>query len=115
MEEAWDDSRLAVGEKVKSKKEVILEAQRDKKKVHFATLMDLCRLKKCGVRTKATEVQRQSRASGETLSKTIQEPTQFLPNRARLRPRWLLQKIMDVIARLPGCDGQAAHAVSACT
>ena len=32
-------------EKVKSKKEVILEAQRDKKKVHSATLMDICHLK----------------------------------------------------------------------
>ena len=32
-------------EKVKSKKEVILEAQRDKKKVHFATLIDTCHLK----------------------------------------------------------------------
>ena len=31
--------------KVKSKKEVILEAQRDKKKVHFATLMDSCHVK----------------------------------------------------------------------
>ena len=30
--------------KVKSKKEVILEAQRDKKKVHFATLMDICHI-----------------------------------------------------------------------
>ena len=30
---------------VKSKKEVILEAQRDKKKAHFATLMDICHLK----------------------------------------------------------------------
>ena len=49
-------------EKVKSKKEVILEAQRDKKKVHFATLMDICHLKKCGVGTPITEVQRQSRA-----------------------------------------------------
>ena len=36
---AWDSR------KVKSKKEVILEAQRDKKKVHFATLMDICHLK----------------------------------------------------------------------
>ena len=35
--------------KVKSNKEVILEAQRDKNKVHFATLMDLCHLKKFGV------------------------------------------------------------------
>ena len=32
-------------EKVKSKKVVILEAQRDKKKVHFASLLDLCHLK----------------------------------------------------------------------
>ena len=32
-------------EKVKSKKEVHLEAQRDKKKVHFASLMDICHLK----------------------------------------------------------------------
>ena len=32
-------------EKVKSKKEVILEAQRDKKKVHFAALMDICHQK----------------------------------------------------------------------
>ena len=36
---AWD-----LG-KVKSKKEVILEAQRDKKNVHFATLLDVCHLK----------------------------------------------------------------------
>ena len=32
-------------EKVKSRKMVILEAQRDKKKVHFATLMDIYHLK----------------------------------------------------------------------
>ena len=52
-------------EKVKSKKEAILEAQRHKKKVHFATLMDSCHLKECGVRTKITKKffdHRQSRA-----------------------------------------------------
>ena len=32
-------------DKVKSEKEVILEAQRDIKKVHFASLMDICHLK----------------------------------------------------------------------
>ena len=32
-------------DKVESKREVILEAQRDNNKVHFATLMDLCHLK----------------------------------------------------------------------
>ena len=40
---------------------------------------------------------------------------QFLLNRARLRPRWLLQKKVAVIASLPVCDGQAADAVSAYT
>ena len=45
-------------DKVKSKKEIVLEAQRDKKKVHFVTLMDICHLKKCGVRTKISEEQR---------------------------------------------------------
>ena len=39
-------------EKVKSKKEVILEAQRDKKKVHFATLMDICHSKNAELETK---------------------------------------------------------------
>ena len=50
-------------EKVKSKKEVILEAQRDKNKVHTAALMDICHLKKKrGARTQITDVSRQSRA-----------------------------------------------------
>ena len=39
-------------EEVKSKKEIILEAQRDKKKVHFATRMDTCYLEKRAVGTK---------------------------------------------------------------
>ena len=52
---------------VKSKKEIILEAQRDKKKVHFATLMDTCHFEKCGVGTQIAEVQRQSRAPWRTL------------------------------------------------
>ena len=55
---AWD-----LG-KVQSKKQIILEAQRDKKKVHFASVMDICHLKKCGIGTQITEVQRQSRALG---------------------------------------------------
>ena len=32
-------------EKVQSKKEIVLEAQRDKRKVHFVSLMDICHLK----------------------------------------------------------------------
>ena len=43
---AWDLGN------VMGKKEVILEAQRDKKKVHFATLMDICHLKYAELETK---------------------------------------------------------------
>ena len=49
-------------EKVKSKKEVILEAQRIKKKVNFTTLMDICHLQKCGIGADISEIQRSSRA-----------------------------------------------------
>ena len=49
-------------DKVRSKKEGSLAAQRDKKNVHFATLMDICHLKKHGVGTPIPEVQRQSRS-----------------------------------------------------
>ena len=48
-------------EKSKSKKEVILEAQRDKKTVHFATLMDTCHLKSAELEPKLQK-KRQSRA-----------------------------------------------------
>ena len=45
MEEARNDSSQADGQSYNAKKEVILEDQRVKKKVHLATLMDICHLK----------------------------------------------------------------------
>ena len=45
MEEAQKTSLAWQLDKVGSQKEVILEAQSDKKKVHFAILMDICHLK----------------------------------------------------------------------
>ena len=45
IEDARNDSSLAVVDRVNSKKGILLEAQGDKKKVHFATLMDICHLK----------------------------------------------------------------------
>ena len=41
---------------------------------------------------------------------------QYLQNKDHQHHRWWRQqKVMDIISRLPGCDGQAADAVSACT
>ena len=62
MEEARNDSSLAVGHGYEQK-EVILEAHRDKKKVNFASLMTMSHQKR-GVRTQFTEVQTQRRAPG---------------------------------------------------
>ena len=53
---AWQWDRL------KSKKEVILDTQKDKRKVHFATLMDVSS-QKCGVRAHIPEVQGSNRTS----------------------------------------------------
>ena len=38
---------------------------------------------------------------------------QYLLNKVRLCLKWRPQSVLDVIARLPGCDGQAADAISA--
>ena len=70
---------------------------------------------KCGVGTQITKIQRQCRAPGGHGRRRLRSLWQSSLNRARLRLRWLLQKIMDVIAKQTDCDGQAADAVSAYT
>ena len=89
-------------DKFKSTKEVILEAQRDKKKVNFATLME------CGGGTKSTEVDRQSRKDDSGAYAVFTE-------QGSSASEMTAAKIMDVIVRLPNCDGQSADAVPACT
>ena len=81
-------------EKVKSKKEVMKEAQKNNKKVHFASLMDLRHLKNAELEPKSQNKKRQSGAPWSASQMTA-------------------AKVMDVIARLTDCDGQAADAVSA--
>ena len=49
---------------VRNKNEVIAEARNDGRIVHFASLKDLCHLKKFGVGTAISEIQRSSRAPG---------------------------------------------------
>ena len=49
MEKARDDPNMEFGES-QIKTEVILESTKDKEKVHFASLMDISHLKKCGVK-----------------------------------------------------------------
>ena len=44
--------------KVKSKRDVILEAQKEKKKVHLATWMDICHLKNAELEPKRGDIAR---------------------------------------------------------
>ena len=92
----------------RAKKEVILEAQRDKKKVHFATRMDISHLKKCGVGTKVIVL------GGDSVKDDSGAYAGFT-EQGSSASQMTAAKVMDVIARLPGCDGQAADAVSAYT
>ena len=78
--------------KVKSKKEAFLEALRDKKKVHFASMMDTCYLENAELKSKITGCRKAESRSVVTLQKTTLEPTQFLLSKVRLRPKCLPQK-----------------------
>ena len=74
---------------VMSKKEVVLEAQRNKRKVHVATLMDLSMsLQECGVITQITKIQRQSRAPWWHCKRRLWSLRSFV-DRARLRSKWV--------------------------
>ena len=102
--------------KVKSKKEVILEAQRDRRKVHFAALMDIGNLKNAGFGNHNFRSTKAESCSEVTLQRTTREHVQSSLNRvscaSQMNYCW---KVMDLTARQPDCDGQAADAVSAYT
>ena len=73
---------------VNSKKVVILEAQRDKKKVHFATLMDICHLKNVELEPNIWEVKRSSRAPRWYCRTPTQALMPFSQSKVRLRHKW---------------------------
>ena len=111
MEEAPDICSMGF-EKVKRKKEVILEAQRDKKKDHFATLMDTCHRKKMrSWNQKLQKYKGRVVLRGEIVKDDSGANAVFTEQGSSASPM-AAAKVMDLIARLPGCDGQAADAVS---
>ena len=73
-------------EKVKIKKEVILEAQRDEKKVHVATLMDVCHLQNAELEPQLQKYKGRVVLRGD-IAKDGSGACAVLLNRARLRPR----------------------------
>ena len=95
-----------VWKKLRARRRLILEAPRDKKKAHFSSLMDLCHLKKCRVWTKK---------SSQIVLRTDIVTDDSVLYWTKFVCEMTAARVMDVIARRPDCDGQAADAVSAYT
>ena len=101
-------------DKVKSKEEVILEAQRDKKKVHLATLMDICHLLKKNDEFEPTFQKYKGRVVLRCdIVKDDSGAHAVFSEQGSSASHVTAAKVMNVIARLPDCDRQAADAVSA--
>ena len=101
---AWDVT------KVKSKKEVIKEAQKNNNKVHFASLMDLCHLANSELEPQFQKYTGRVVLRGDIVKDDFGANAVFTEQGSSAS-----QMTAANMARLPDCDGQAADAISAYT
>ena len=100
--------------KVRSKSEVIDEARTTGAKVHFASLMDMCHLKNAELEAKHQIYKGRVVLRGDIVKENSVSYALFT-EQGSSASHMTAAKIMDIISRLLGCDGQAADAVSAHT
>ena len=93
---------------------MIGDARKEGKTVHFASLMDICHLKKSELEPKHQKYKGQVVLRGDTVKDDSGSYAVFT-EQGSSASQMMAAKVMDVIARLPGCAGQAADAVSAYT
>ena len=105
---AWDLT------KVRNTSEVIDEARKEDRKVHFASLMDLCHLKNAELETKHQKYKGRVVLRGDIVKDDSGSYAVFT-EQGSSAPQMTAAKVMDIISRLPGCAGPAADAVSAYT
>ena len=98
--------------KVKSKIQVIDEARTSGGTVHFASLMDICYLKNAELGAKHQKYKGRVVLRGDIV-KDDSGSYAVLTEQGSSASQMTAAKIMDIISRWPGCDGQAADAVSA--
>ena len=98
--------------KVKSKKEVIDEARTKGAKVHFASSMDICHLKNDELEAKHQKYKGRVVLRGDILKEDSGSYAVFT-EQGSSAPQTTAAEVMDIISIMPGCDGQAADAVSA--
>ena len=100
--------------KVKSEKEVIDEARMSGATVPSASLMDICHLKNAQLEAKHQKYTGRVVLRGDIVKDDSGSFAVFT-EQGSSASQMTAAKIMDIISRLPGCDGQAADAVSAYT
>ena len=93
---------------------VIDEAKTKGAKVHFASLMDICHLKNAELEAKHQKYKGRVVLRGAIVKENSGSYAVFT-EQGSSASQMIAAKIMDIISRLPGCDGQAADAVSAYT
>ena len=114
MEKAWDNS--SVGRK-KSPEQKTGHKKRHRKnnnKVHFASLVDLCHLKNAELEPQFRKYKGRVVLRGDIVKDNSGAYAVFI-EQGSSASQMTAAKIMDVIVRLPDCDGQAADAMSAYT
>ena len=100
--------------KVKSKQQVIDETRTSGNTVHFASLMDICHLKNAELEAKHQKYKGRVVLRGDVVKDNSGSYAVFTEQGSSAY-QMTAAKIMDIISRLPGCDGQAGDAVSAYT
>ena len=99
---------------VRSKKQVIDEARTSGATVHFASLMDVYHLKNVELEAKHQKYKGRVLFRGFIVKDNSGSYEVFI-EQGSSASQMTAAKIMDIISRLLGCDGQAADAVSANT
>ena len=94
--------------KVRSKKEVIDEARMSGATVHFASLMDICHLKNAELEAKHQKYKGRVVLRGDIVKDDSGSYAVFT-EQGSSASQMTAAKIMDIISRLPGCDGQATQ------
>ena len=98
--------------KARNKKEVIDEAKNECRKVHFASLMDLCHLKNSELELRHQKYKGRVVLRGDTVKDDSGAYAVFT-EQGSSGSQMTAAKVMDIKSRLPGISGQAADAVSA--
>ena len=91
--------------KVKIKKQVIDEARTAGATVHFASLMDICHLKNAELEAKHQKYKGRVVLRGDIV-KDNSGSYAVLTEQGSSASQMTAAKIMGIISRLPGCDGQ---------